>query len=211
MALGQEFERVVGIDIALEELIISKKNIEERGLKNITLVCACSESLPFRDNEFDFCNADSVIEHVRDHREFIVETHRILTLNGILSFNSPNRFTIFKEQHVQVWGVGFLPERFANAYVSLVKGIPYEGKDPLSFRELNGLLKETYKHNYRIFTIPGAIANMSEQASTKGGRVYRKLNKIPLINNFMRIIESWILPYFEVIAVRRAHDSISLK
>ena len=211
MALGREFEQVIGVDIALEELIITKKNIEEHGLDNVTLVCACSESLPFRDNEFDFCNADSVIEHVRDHREFIVGTHRILTPNGIISFNSPNRFTIFKESHVQVWGVGFLPERFANAYVSLVKGIPYEGKDPLSFRELNGLLKETYKHNYRIFTIPGVIANMREQASTKGGRVYRKLNKIPLINNFMRIIESWFLPYFEVIAVRRAHDSMSLK
>lgn len=51
---------------------------------------------------------------------------------------------------------------------------------------------------------------MGEEGSSKGGRIYRKLNKIPLVNNLMRIIESWFLPVFEVIAVRPPDGSISL-
>ena len=37
-----------------------------------------------------------------------------------------NRFAMGPEPHVGVWGVGYLPRNLANAYVKLVKGIPYE-------------------------------------------------------------------------------------
>ena len=206
VALGREYEQVVGVDIALEELILARKNLQENGLANVDLVCACSEALPFRDSSFGFCHADGVVEHVESHRDFLAETYRVLGPKGILSFSSPNRFTILKEPHVQVWGVGFLPKRLASAYVSLMRGIPYEAKDPMSFLELNRLLRETYKRDFRIFTIPGTT-NMSEPGSTTRGRAYRKLHRIPLIKKLMRLIETCFLPVFEVIALRKADEA----
>ncbi|MFC1935231.1 methyltransferase domain-containing protein [Chloroflexota bacterium] len=204
VALSKVFEKVLGVDIAREELILARKNLEDNGVENVTLVCACAESLPFAENSFDLCNAEALIEHVRDAKKTIKETRRVLNANGVLSFNSPNRFSILPEPHVQVWGVGFLPRRFASSYVSLVRGIPYEGKRLLSFRELNRLLKNTYKGNYRVFTIPGNYANMGKPASTTSGRIYRKLNRIPLLNRLMRFIESCFLPIFEVIAFKES-------
>lgn len=202
LALSRKFDEVVGIDSALEELVLAKKRLEEHGVTTVSLVCANAESLPFHEASFDFCNSICVIEHVVDQRATIQETYRILKPNGFIFMRAPNRFTILSEGHVKVWGVGFLPRKFANRYVSWIKGIPYEGKRPLSYLELRSLIKESFKGDYRIFTIPGTYADLSKPGSSSAGKMYRKLIKVPVLNKLMRLAECCFLPTFEAVAFK---------
>ncbi|MFH1559951.1 MAG: class I SAM-dependent methyltransferase [Chloroflexota bacterium] len=204
LALSRRFGEVVGVDAALEELVLARKRLEEQGVTTASLVCASAESLPFDESSFDFCNSICVIEHVGDQRATIQETYRVLKPNGFFFMRAPNRFTILPEGHVKVWGVGFLPRKFASRYVTWVKGIPYEGKRPLSYLELRGLIAESFKENYQIFTIPGTYADLSKPGSSFPGKIYRRLVKIPILNKLMRLTECCFLPTFEAVAFKGA-------
>lgn len=150
-ALSDIFRRGVGLDISLIDLLLTKKRFEERGIHNVDLVCASVESLPFRDNTFDLINATDVIEHIAGQEKFLMEANRVLASGGYFYFNSPNRFNIFgPEPHVNVWGVGFLPRRYMDRYVQLIKGVRYSGKRLFSYFELHQMVKKVFRKNYII-------------------------------------------------------------
>ena len=110
--LARRYDRLVGLDINLGELVMARKFIQEKMDKEVLLVCASADSMPFKENSFSFVNADDVIEHVKDPNRTIHEVHRTMDRGGLFFFNSPNRYSLFhKEGHVQIYGVGFLPRR----------------------------------------------------------------------------------------------------
>jgi SAM-dependent methyltransferase/uncharacterized protein YbaR (Trm112 family) len=141
VALARRFERVVGIDVNLELLLLAKKRIAERGLADrVSVVAASAEALPFAAGGFDYATAMNVIEHVTDQRATLAELHRVLGPAGALFFDSPNRFTLLPEPHVKLWGVSWLPRTWADPYVRWRAGKGYEGKRLLSLWELKRLL-----------------------------------------------------------------------
>jgi len=66
------------------------------------------ESFPFRDNEFDVVFSKSVLEHVFNADNFLLEVHRVLKIGGIAVMMTPDWNTqheIFWDDytHVKAW------------------------------------------------------------------------------------------------------------
>jgi ubiquinone/menaquinone biosynthesis C-methylase UbiE len=196
VATKDKFKHAMGIDIALRFLVFSKKRINELGLK-ARLICGCAEYLPFEDGSFDLVVAEDVLEHVRDQEATLRECHRVINKKGILFLATPNRFSIAPEPHVGVWGVGFLPRKWMNKYVKLIKGIPYEHYKVLSFFELKMLLRKCSFQNHKIL-LPSIL-----KAELKGFSTFEKIQvaiydlvrKIPFIRASLYIIG----PFFHII------------
>jgi len=191
------FKKAVGVDISFVDLLLAKKRFQEEGIKNVTLICASVEHLPFKNNTFDLINATDVIEHIRDQEKFLVEAYRVLQKGGHFYFNSPNRFNIFgPEPHVRLWGVGFLPRRWMGKYVKFLKGVNYKGKRLLSYFELLIMLNKVYNKNYRVFGI--ILDKLKYSESTK----YKILKKVPaflkIINNAMKPL----IPGYQVLVFK---------
>jgi ubiquinone/menaquinone biosynthesis C-methylase UbiE/uncharacterized protein YbaR (Trm112 family) len=124
-ALSEGLE-AVGVDIAFRWLVVGRQRLREMGLDDSQLVCACADSLPFPDDRFDLIVAENLIEHTEDARGVLSEVKRVLRPSGAFMARTVNRFALAPEPHVGVWGVGYLPRRWMDRYVRLVKHIPYE-------------------------------------------------------------------------------------
>ena len=173
VTLAKRFPAVAGIDINMVDIVLAKKLVEEQGLTNVTLVCACAEALPFRDASFRYIEALDVIEHVSAQDKVLAEAHRVLEPQGVFWFTSPNRYYLLgPERHVMVWGVGFVPRRFQNAYVKLRKGVEYQGKRVLSRFELIKLLRQAGVKDYTLVE-PDPLINLSRPARSRWGRAVR--------------------------------------
>ncbi len=115
----------VGVDIALRWLVVARRRLDELGCA-ARLVCACADYLPFRDAQFDVITAENLIEHMPDAVRLLAEIARVGRPGAFVMGRAVNRFAIGPEPHVGVWGVGFLPRRWMNAYVQWRRGLPYE-------------------------------------------------------------------------------------
>jgi len=149
VAATQVFDQVVGLDIEMCWLVIAKKQLEEAG-RAATLACACAEHLPLSDSSFQLAVARDVIEHVEAPTELLREAYRVLRRNGTLFLSTPNRWSLALEPHVKVWGVGFLPKAWRSPYVRLVRKIPYESINTLSYFDVRRLLADTSFEQRRV-------------------------------------------------------------
>jgi ubiquinone/menaquinone biosynthesis C-methylase UbiE/uncharacterized protein YbaR (Trm112 family) len=112
---------IVGVDIAMRWLVVARQRLADRRLQ-APLVAASAEALPWPDKTFDTVVADSVIEHLDNPATALSECARVLRPGGRLVLWSPNRFSIFTDPHVGLWGVGWLPQGCARAYVRWRRG-----------------------------------------------------------------------------------------
>ena len=182
--LARRFTAVAGIDVNMVDLLLAKKLAEEQGLTNVTLACACAEALPFQTATFGYIEALDVIEHVSSQATVLAEAHRALGPGGVFWFTSPNRFYLFgPERHVMVWGVGFVPRRWQNAYVKLMKGVEYRGKRLLSRSELIRLLREAGVAAYTLIE-PDPIVKVARAPRSRWGKFAREHTPwlVPLAN-----------------------------
>jgi len=144
----------VGIDIMLADLLLAKKRFAEAGIANVAFVCGSARELPFADGCFGVLNATDVIEHVDDPGRLLAEARRVMGPGGVFFFNSPNRFSLLsREPHVKLWGVGWLPRRWAEPYVRWRRGKAYRGKRLLSLFELRRLLRAAFGRDYAIRSV----------------------------------------------------------
>ncbi|HWE38639.1 MAG TPA: class I SAM-dependent methyltransferase [Isosphaeraceae bacterium] len=124
---------VVGADVATRWLVVARRRLADRGL-SAPIVGANAERLPWADASFDVVVADSVLEHLADPLAALREWRRVVRPGGRLLVWSPNRYTLLPDPHVGLWGLGWLPRRWAPAYVRLRRGLPWSVR-PLSTRE----------------------------------------------------------------------------
>jgi ubiquinone/menaquinone biosynthesis C-methylase UbiE len=196
VAAKSRFKHVVGTDIAFRWLVIARKRLEELGLE-VPLVCCCSEYLPFRDDSFDLTVAEDVLEHVREQEATLRETHRVLNSEGMLFIGTPNRFSITSEPHVRVWGVGFLPRRWMDRYVKLIKGISYEHIKVLSFPELKVLLKKSRFDDHHILLPTITEEELRDFSKFEKAQValYELVKRIPVARNVLLLFG----PFFHIL------------
>lgn len=122
-ALANQFETVIGIDPSLEDLILARKVIDERGLGNIILIHGIAQHMPLPDASVDFAIAEDVLEHVQDVEGALRETGRVLTDGGAFAGNSVNRYNLLRpEPHTNVWFLGFVPRRWQDRYAAWRSG-----------------------------------------------------------------------------------------
>ena len=188
----------VGVDIAFRWLVIARKRLEESGAKNVTLVCACAEFLPFPADVFDYVAAEDVLDHTKDQRAFVGESARVLKPEtGTFYISTPNRYSLGPDPHVWVWGVGYLPARFRDNYVRWRKGVPYGPIRPVSYARLRSLLRSVGLHQFR--TVLPDLRGLDLQKLSRWRRIqvraYELIRGIPLLRGALRLIG----PSFQVV------------
>jgi len=138
-AAADRFPRVIGVDIAMRWLHLSRRRFLDRGVPVPRLVCACAERLPFPDGSFDLVVSAATLEMTRDPGQALAECARVLAPRGTVLVNTGNRYSLAREPHVQLWGVGFLPRPWQVAWVRWRRGVDFSKIRPLSLRELHRL------------------------------------------------------------------------
>lgn len=140
-AVADTGSELTGIDIAFRWLVVGRHRLCELGVK-ASLVCACADYLPFPNDNFDLIVAENLLEHVPDAEGALAELERVRRPGSQVMGRTVNRFSLAPEPHVGVFGVGFLPRRFMNAYVRRMRGLAYEHIHLLSYFELRRVLQD---------------------------------------------------------------------
>jgi len=142
-------QHVIGIDIAFRWLVVARRRLQRAGV-SAPLVCCNGEHLPFRDRSFRRVVSLGTLEHSLDADAIVAEAARVLEPGGRLHVRTVNRFSLLPEPHVGVWGVGFLPRRWADAYVHWRSGQRYEHHRPLSPREVRSAARASGLRDVRV-------------------------------------------------------------
>jgi ubiquinone/menaquinone biosynthesis C-methylase UbiE len=184
---------IVGVDIAFRWLVVAQRRLREAGVR-ATLVCANGEHLPFADGSFSRVASLGTEEHCLDAQRLIAESGRVARSGGRVHFRTTNRYTPLPEPHVNVWGVGFVPRRWADAYVRWRNGQRYLHHRPLSRRELRRGLRRAGLARVRVEAAPLLAADRDRLARLAwAGDAYEMARRVPVVNHGL----SWIAPLLE--------------
>lgn len=184
----------VGIDPNLLHLVIAKKHAEELGLQ-VKLACGFAETLPFPSSAFSLVHFMHTLEHFTDQDKGLADVRRTLAPNGLACFDIPNRFSLWREPHTRIWGIGFLPRRWTE-----LRRIQNQ-----SLWRLNHLVRNAFGEHFRIdtmlvrFQVPGYERGIVIRAIA---RVLRVAESTPGLRTIVRFFQ----PGFEVVASRPGSD-----
>jgi SAM-dependent methyltransferase len=179
---------VVGIDVAMRWLVVARRRAELAGV-DAQFVCCNAEHLPFPPGAFARVVSLGTIEHCRDAGRTLTEAYRVLGAGGDVDLRTVNRFTVLPEPHVGVWGVGFLPRRWADSYVRARTGQGYEHHRPLSRVALGRLLARA---GFRDIEVGAAALLPTER--TRLGRLaaiapwYDRARRTPIVRQAMSAV-----------------------
>lgn len=182
--------QAVGIEPNLLHLIIAKKHAQELRLP-VRFVCGFAEQMPFRDGDFSFVHATDTFEHFADQQKGLAEIKRILSADGDAVFDVPNRYSLWREPHTKIWGIGFLPRRLT---ATTLRGIRN-----LSLWRVKQLVRQSFKENGAVFSmlvrfqVPGYRANST--ALRLVAKVLQTAESVPVVRSVVRFFQ----PGFEVI------------
>lgn len=183
---------VIGADIALRWLVVARRRT---GVADVPLVCACAEALPFPDAAFDRVSSLGLIEHCMDPLDVSREARRVLIPGGRIDLRTVNRYSVLREPHVHVWGVGFLPRRYADRYVRWRAGVGYRHHRPVSPRELRAALQRGGFDGVRVFPARTLAAERTRLGGTAARLtpVYSAARRTPGARRLL----TWIAPLLE--------------
>ena len=187
---------MAGVDVAFRWLVIARKRLDEAGVA-APLVCCNAEHLPFADRSVTRVLSVSTLEHCRDARSVLGEARRVLRTGGTVHVRTVNRYTLLREPHVGIWGVGLVPRRWADAYVRRRSRQRYLHHQPLSRRELSRALVAA---GFGAVEVRAATLLPSERVRLGRfgwmSRIYDATRRTPAIGTGL----SWIAPLFEATA-----------
>lgn len=189
------FKQVVGVDIGMRWLHVSRRRFMDLGLAPPPLICCCAEHLPFPDNYFDLVVGSATLEFTRDQGQVLKEAARTLNKSGTMYLSTVNRYSMAQDPYVYLWGVSWLPRRWQAAYVRWRRDASYENIRLLSYRELRRIATV----HFRDFetALPDIDDNSLKQFPPfKRFQVhmYRVLKGLPLLSQLLR----WLGPQWDV-------------
>ncbi len=191
---------VIAIDIAFRWLVVAQRRVRERGASHVTLACADAAALPLPDRAAGRVVSMGLLEHVPDHARVIRESVRSLETGGHLHLRTTNRYSLLPEPHVNVWGVGFVPVRFADRYVTWRNGERYQHLHPTSA----GPLRRTMRAAGLSEVSVGPAAALPSDARRLGSgealvAAYNRAGRLPGVGRAM----AWVTPLLEAHGVKR--------
>lgn len=99
--LGQDAERVVGLDASHAMLSVARANLEKAGLSGVELRQGDIHALPFERDEFDLVVLHQVLHYFDDPARALREAQRLLRPGGrllVIDF-APHRLEFLRERH----------------------------------------------------------------------------------------------------------------
>jgi len=168
-------DQAIGLDYSLEYLILARKLFQELGADNVLLIAGSNLALPLRSDCASLLTSIDVIEHIPDQAKGMAEDMRVLKPGGVIFMNSPNRYSVFAvEDHVRLWGVGFVPRRWMKGYVKALSGLSYEGVWLMSYRQLRRLAREHSEH----YEIRGVLFDPSSPDLSSKERILARSKRL---------------------------------
>ena len=192
---------VIGIDVSMTWLVVAQKYVRDRGAEP-TLAAAMAEALPLGDASIPAIVSLDVIEHVDNPDAYLSEINRVLEPGGRLALSTPNRFSLTAEPHVQVWGVGWLPQSMQAAWVRKRSGKAYDGTVLMSSFLLARRLRRMTQLRFRI-QVPRIPPAHIKRFSASKGRLAVAYNAIAQAA-ILRPLFLLIGPFFQVVGWKRA-------
>jgi len=185
--IAEQGGHAIGIDVALRWLVVARRRAELAGVA-ADFICCNAEHLPFADATFSRVVSVGTIEHCSDTDRVLGESRRVLGKNGDARLRTVNRFTILREPHVNVWGVGFVPRRMADRYVRWRGGQGYEHHRPLSSRELRSGMRKAGFRSVRVDAAPLLAAERDRLGDARWVAYgYERARRIPLVRSALRL------------------------
>lgn len=172
-----------------------------RGLDNVFFNAGCGETLPYRDNKFDFIVSTDVMEHVSDVSRVLSECYRVLKPGGKLLVVFPQYLQPFESHLISVTKTPALQWFFnakilTEAYVKIIKSRkdsewylpnPYPLRSWEKLPTLNGTSHEKFMslvHDLEWSMIDERISPLFGDGRKSKGIVFRLLQILclPLAN-----------------------------
>lgn len=141
--IAKEFKNSIGVEPELRAAEIAVTRLRDHNLPNVILR-ADGGALPFANGTFDIVTNIEVIEHVQHPRILLGEIARVLKPDGILHITTANKLWPI-EPHYRLPFLSYLPNRWASAYVRIMKrGHGYDGIRLPTYWQFRSLVEEFF-------------------------------------------------------------------
>jgi len=192
-AAANRFGQVVGVDIAMRWLHVSRRRFMDRRMEIPPLVCCCGEYLPFPDGYFDLVVSSATLEFTREPENIISECNRILKSNGSVYIGTVNRFSIIQDPYVYLWGIGFLPRSWQANYARWRRDASYENIKTFSLAEVKRIANKYFTGiNITLPEIDDLSLDHFTWTKKLQIKVYNILKRIPIITWILiRVSPQW--------------------
>lgn len=189
--LGNE---VICIDLKDETF---RETIDKYNIQNhVNFLIADGRKLPFTHSSFDIVICNQVIEHVskRDHQKLIDESYRVLKTGGLFYVATPSKLWPI-EPHTKLPFLSYLPQKLADKYIKLAKGIDEYDVYLLTYNQLNDTVSTKFK---TLIDLTPTIIKNSEKFYI-GDEIHNSLKSLLKIvpSDILRLLNpfypSWVL------------------
>ena len=194
---------VIAVDIAFRWLVVARKRPSLDRARTL-LVCANGEHLPFGNSVVERVVTAGTLEHCADASRVVSEARRVLVPLGAVRLRTVNRYSLLREPHVGLWGVGFVPRRWADAFVRWRSGQRYLHHHPLSQREIR---RDLLRAGFGAVRVEASPLLAADRRHLRGawqwaGRAYAAVRRWPLLGTGL----AWIAPELEARGVTPSPD-----
>jgi ubiquinone/menaquinone biosynthesis C-methylase UbiE len=175
-----------GVDIDPSLVGAAKARLDTRGLKARFLVGRV-EHLPYADDVFDICVANSILEHAQDWESTLREVTRVLRPGGLLVFYTTNRVHPFQ---AEVNHFPFYPWLPARVKTVVLAAIMKHRPSMVNYTEFPAIHWFTYEQLKAFLTRLGYVVStrldLVEEKDLSGWKaaarpVLRALREVPLL------------------------------
>jgi ubiquinone/menaquinone biosynthesis C-methylase UbiE/uncharacterized protein YbaR (Trm112 family) len=189
VAAARSGATVTGLDVAFRWLVVARRRASSAQI-GVRYVCGNAERLPFPDASFSRVVALGLLEHCHRPWDVLAEVQRVLRPGGDVVIRTVNRYSLLPEPHVHVWGVGYLPRRWADRYVRMRSGQRYQHHRPLSASELGQLMNRA---GFRDVHVGAARLLESDRTRLPGPLtsvtgLYEAGRRLPMLAQMLRVV-----------------------
>ncbi|MEM7541685.1 MAG: methyltransferase domain-containing protein [Pseudomonadota bacterium] len=202
-AATRRYRQVVGLDIAMRWLHLSRRRFLDRAIEPPALICACAQHPPFDARSFDQIVSASTLEFLDAQEEVFKNAARLLKAGGQVFLTTANRYSIAENPYSGLWAVGWLPRHWQKRYVMARTGASYGAVNTLSRRELRAMSAELFETlDFLLPELDKETVAMLKPAQQWQARVYRALRRTPGGD----VALSWITPQWDVHLTKASLD-----